>query len=344
MHFLALLSSFWLLSTEILQAEASQNRRFAGQWSTLPSIPVAPRQEHSTVALGSEIYILGGILPNRVMTPIVQAYNTINGTWRDVAPLPISVNHANAVVVNGNIFVLGGLIQSPDGAWRTATNISFVYSPERNEWTKLGDIPIAHSRGSAALGVHGHLVYLAGGMTTLVPTGPGGEQDTVDVVSAYDTLTDSWIDLPTNASTIPEGRDHAGKAVVGDTLYVLGGRLRGQLNVRDTVFALNLNDVAAGWVTRAGRMPTARGGVSSATVGTKVYVFGGEGDPEEASGVFNQTEVYDTVTDTWEKLAPMTFPVHGTSAVGVLGRAYIPGGGTVAGGSEPTDTFQVFIP
>lgn len=181
-------------------------------------------------------------------------------------------------------------------------------------------------------------------MRTLEPIGPGGEQDTVDIVSAFDTDTQTWITVPETASTIPEGRDHAGASVVDNKFYVLGGRFRGQYNVKDTVFILDLDNMEEGWTISNGRMPTARGGVSSGTVDGKIYIFGGEGNPAEgAEGVFNETEVLDTATETWEKLEPMRLPRHGGSAATAGGGIYLPGGGLTEGAS-PVDVLDVFHP
>ncbi|MGW0486101.1 kelch repeat-containing protein [Nonomuraea sp. NPDC003214] len=102
--------------------------------------------------------------------------------------------------------------------------------------------------GSAAIGVRGTKVYLAGGMLTLTP-GPGGLQDTV---ATYDVVSGRWEKL----SDLPEARDHVGGAVIGSTFYVVGGRDRGQVNVRDTVYAFDLR--TRRWSERA-PMPTVRG-------------------------------------------------------------------------------------
>jgi N-acetylneuraminic acid mutarotase len=114
--------------------------------------------------------------------------------------------------------------------------------------------------------------------------------------------------------------------------------------VKGDVFALDLGRLEKGWVTKAGKMPTPRGGVCAGAVGSKVYVIGGEGNPAEGSeGVFDQVEAYDIRKDTWESLGKMEVPRHGTSAV-VVGRGvYIPGGGIKLGGA-PVDTFNVFYP
>ncbi|SEQ48606.1 Kelch motif-containing protein [Lentzea xinjiangensis] len=197
-------------------------------------------------------------------------------------------------------------------------------------------MPEGTERGSAAIGVRGMKIYLAGGMRTLTP-GSGGLQDTVDTVSSYDVVTGRWETLP----SLPQARDHVGGAVVGNTFYVLGGRDRGQVNVRDTVYAFDFRDRR--WTERA-PMPTARGGIASALVGTTIYTFGGEGNPAEGSNsVFAENEAYDTTRDRWQRLTPMAVPRHGTAAVAVGSTIDIPGGGT-AGGGSPVDVNDAYRP
>ncbi|RFU74038.1 kelch domain-containing 8a [Trichoderma arundinaceum] len=252
------------------------------------------------------------------------------------------MNHPNAAAVGGKMYVLGGLTPASDGAWRAVPD-SWVYDPEKDSWEHLEPMPTGEERGSAAIGVHSSTIFLAGGMRTLMP-GVGGEHDTLDVVSAYDSALRSWLSLPPLAQHLPARRDHAGSAVVGSTLYVLGGRDRGQVNVRDTVFALDLTQPSSGWSLSRGRMPTPRGGIAAAAVGPLVYTFGGEGNPAAGSGgVFNETEVYDTRTEMWQRLGPMKVPRHGTSAVGIGREVYIPGGGVTLGASG-LRTFDKFHP
>ncbi|KAF4436468.1 Kelch domain-containing protein 8A [Fusarium austroafricanum] len=330
-------------------ALASAVPQGANTWKTLQSIPIAPRQEHGVVALSEKtIAIIGGIVPNPDAdgfntTNIVQFYNTRSNSWRrHVTEAPTEVNHPNVAVVNGKIYLLGGLSGIRDGAWRAFSD-SWVYNPDLDEWTELDSVPQGEERGSAGMGVYGHIIYLAGGMRTLEPVGPGGGQDTVDFVSAFDTKTSKWIDLPEAAKKIPEGRDHASASVVGNKFYVLGGRLRGQRNVKDTVFILDLENLEAGWTTSEAKMPTPRGGTVSGTIGTKVYVLGGEGNPADSESMFDQIEVFDTKTEKWEELGTMKLPRHGGAAVAINGGIYLPGGGIKEGGS-PVDTLDVYWP
>ena len=70
----------------------------------LPALP-SVRQEHSVVALGGEIYVLGGFTPN--VTSTMQAFDPASGRWRNVAEAPLALHHANAAVVDGRLIVAG---------------------------------------------------------------------------------------------------------------------------------------------------------------------------------------------------------------------------------------------
>lgn len=340
--FLSTLPAAFALPNPALQARQ-------GLWTSLANISVAPRQEHTTVFLPpSTIGILGGVIPNGESvstTDIMQFYSILDNTWSTMAPIPRPLNHVNVAVSGGKIYVLGGLADANATAGNVwlATPESWVYDPASGEWSAITPIPDGEARGSAAMGVHEGKIYLAGGMRTLEATGPGGLQDTVSIVSIFDTKSGEWLEVPEAVKNIPEARDHAGAAVVEDKFYVLGGRDHGQLNVKDTVFILDFCDLEKGWRTSEARMPTPRGGVAAGVVGTKVYTFGGEGNQEVGSGVFNNTEAYNTVTDSWEQLTPMRIPRHGTYAVGVGNSVYIPGGGVLQGGGPVAD-FDTFTP
>jgi N-acetylneuraminic acid mutarotase len=307
-------------------------------WHQVASIPSGPRQEHSVAAVGGKVYVIGGILPNPAggvtTTDRVEVYDTRRDTWSEAKPLPVAMNHPNVAAVGGRIYVLGGL--SGGASWQAVPD-SFVYDPAKDEWTALRPMPVGQERGSAAIGTRGARIYLAGGMRTLTP-GPGGLQDTLDLVSSYDVVTGRWDTLP----RLPEARDHVGGAVVGGTLYVLGGRDRGQVNVRDTVYALDLGTKR--WTERA-PMPTPRGGIAAAAVGGTIYAFGGEGNPAAGSNsVFAENEAYDVTRNRWRRLDPMPLPRHGTAAVAVGGTIYIPGGGTTEGGGSMIAHADAFRP
>lgn len=253
------------------------------------------------------------------------------------------MNHINAAVVDGRVYVLGGLadLGEREPAWRGVGD-AFVYSPSTGVWESLPALPEGEERGSAAVGVYGSKIILAGGMTDLELSG-NTSQNSVAVVSVFDTKSREWLDVSRKEKYMSEGRDHAGAAVVDGKMYVLGGRDRGQENVKDTVFVLDLCDFDAGWRVSEKRMPTPRGGVAAGVVGKKVYVFGGEGNSDAESGVFDQVEAYDTEANRWDSAGTMKVARHGTYAVGVGRRVYVPGGGVRQSGA-PVANFDVFEP
>ncbi|CAO2653374.1 Nn.00g027850.m01.CDS01 [Neocucurbitaria sp. VM-36] len=344
--------SLMLVTSNSLLAHASPSHSPTRppSWTLLAPIPLFPRQEHTTVFLPpSTIAILGGVIPSNTSDPpvdttsLMQFYFINNDTWTTKAPVPRALNHLNAAVVNGKIYVLGGLAETGEKlrTWRAVPD-SWVYSPSTDSWEEVPGLPAGEARGSAAVGVYKHAIYLAGGLidTELFP---GGKEHAVPIVSIFDTRTSTWLPVPDATRNIPESRDHAGAAVVGSKMYILGGRNGGQLNVRDIVFVLDLRNLEGGWETGSARMPTPRGGVAAGVVGSKIFTFGGEGNTAVASGVFDQVEVYNTRRDTWESIGKMRLPRHGTYAVGVGKRVCIPGGGVLQGGAPVVD-FDVFTP
>lgn len=307
-----------------------------GTWTTLSPVPVGGTlQEHTTVAINDSLLaVVGGLVEGGNTTDNVLLYDIPSDTWTQASPLPVPLNHPNVVAFEEKIYVFGGL--GGESGWPPVRD-TFRYDPEADQWEELEPIREGSERGSAITAVHGDKVFLAGGI-------PGGAGDTVDDVSIFDLESGEWLEVPDEARHIPAPRDHGGGAIIQGRFYVVGGRDAGLHNVRDTAFILDLEDLEGGWTTSDAVMPTARGGLSVAAIGTKIYTFGGEGNPEEGTdGVFDDVEVYDTETDDWEVLEPMDLPRHGTSAAVVDGRVYIPGGGIVEGVGA-TDVFDVFSP
>jgi N-acetylneuraminic acid mutarotase len=87
-------------------------------------------------------------------------------------------------------------------------------------------------------------------------------------------------------------------------------------------------------------IPTPRGGAAGAVLGGRLFLFGGEGNPDN-QGVFPEIEAYDAVNDSWEELPPMELPRHGFGAATLDNRIYLPGGAIRQGGAAD-DANSVF--
>lgn len=307
----------------------------AASWRTLARMPAGNIHEHSVVALSpTQLVSVGGVLQQGGPISSVYLYDLVKDSWKKLASLPVTINHANAAVVDGKLYVLGGMTGS---GW-VGNPTTWLYDQAADKWTTLASMPASEARGSAVMGVYNKTVWLASGKTK-----SGGES--VATVSAFDTATGRWLDtIPAKAKNLPEGRDHGGGGIVGTKYYQIAGSLGPLTNRTDTVFVLDLENLAAGWARAKGRMPTPRRGFATALIGSKFYTFGGEGNPVASSnGVYNEVEVYDTTTDTWASLGRMPIAKHGSYAVAANGSIYIPGGGT-ASGTPATDIFDVFTP
>ncbi|KAI1172911.1 hypothetical protein F4777DRAFT_484394 [Nemania sp. FL0916] len=338
---LKLIGQLSMVVTPSLPASEAHESIHPGRWYDLPAVGTGPVQEHGVAATNDDLYIVGGISAN-VSTPVppsrsdISAYNFNTSSWRSVTPIPLGMTHANAAAVDGKIYVLGGLTGNDyDPIWQYTADC-FMYDPDTDEWAHLPSMPDYQGRGASAIGVYKSTVYLAGGMRSnyLVP---GGLQDSVDIVTAYDTHTGEWTTLP----SLPGRRDHVGGAVIGSTFFVVGGRDHGHDNKKNTTWAMDLNAPEDGWTAKA-EMPTARAGMATGVIGRFIVTFGGEGNREDPSGVFAQAEAYDTQDDRWTELSEMLVPRHGMAAASVRDSVFIAGGGLVEGGDEPIDIFTSF--
>ncbi|CAM1500382.1 Fc.00g095440.m01.CDS01 [Cosmosporella sp. VM-42] len=245
-----------------------------------------------------------------------------SNTWQKLAPLPfVCQDHSTAAINDTTIAVVGGIV----GISFTTTDLVQFYDIPSNTWRTMDPTPYKVNYPNVA--VVKNKLYLLGGLVDgpaiagLINHGYGFQH--------YIRPTEK---APSCRCQIGEGRQQGVGGVVGDTFYVIGGCWFGQSGVRGTVFKLNLNDQASGWQTSPILMPVSRGGLSGDVVGNKYYTFGGEGNPNTLSGVFNQSEAFDFTTGKWTELAPMAVPRHGTHAAAAGNKIYIPGGGLQQGG------------
>lgn len=275
------------------------------------------------VVLDGEIVVIGGFDDVGRMVDRVEAYDPATDTWRSLARLPLPSHHVNAAVVDGVLWVVGVLqagFQETATAWR--------YDPGPDTWTMAEPAPFDLAVGASVTGTVAGLVHVVGGLQS---------NDTVSVHAIYDPATDAW----TFGPDVPTARDHAAGAVIDGGLWVAGGRDGGIFAVTDAVERFDPQTNT--WTTFAA-IPTARaGGAASVDAEGRWHVVGGEGNPDDASGVFAEHEVYDPATDTWASRPPMLTPRHGMGAAFLDGVLYVPGGATRAGFGA-LDTFEAWSP
>lgn len=292
------------------------------------------------------------------------------GTWFTRTPMPTPRQEMPHVLLNGEVYVLGGIDSN-----RLSTDIVEAYNPATNSWSEKASLPPAthHIAAAAALGK----LYVIGGYVfgfsatdrvyeydptadswtekTPMPAPRGalvaasvndmiyviggqGSGATFNTNMMYNPATDTW----ETRAPMPTAREHLAAAVLDGKIYVVGGRFveDGALTNLATVEAYD--PVADTWDTSIAPIPQSSGGLAAASLNGRLYAFGGEFF-SGTSGVYEMNAEYDPTTNTWQDLAPMPLPRHGMGAVAVGDTLFVIGGGVQAGFST-SDVNAAFVP
>ncbi|HEY4440304.1 MAG TPA: kelch repeat-containing protein [Candidatus Elarobacter sp.] len=311
----------------LVAAAAALAQTDPGAWSNGPRLPVA-RSEVSVAAIGSTIYVAGGYAaagphPTALDTtgkvdvdePLVEAFDTVAGTWREVAPLPRGLNHVGLAALNGKLYAFGGFQKQN----RDPVADANVYDPATNRWTALP--PLGRPRGSIGVVAFDGKLHLVGGR----------DEHSLIIHEVFDPANARY----SAAAPLPVGRDHLGLVAVAGAIYAIAGRID-DFN-HNTSYVDRYDPVADVWSAMA-PMPSERSGMAVAVYHGRILAIGGE----RGGGTFTNNEAYDPQTNTWSTLTPLPEGRHGTGAVVIGERLYIPAGGPVNGGSRQSDTLLIF--
>lgn len=281
--------------------------------------------------------------------------------WESRAPMRLPRTEVSAATVGGEIVVLGGF--TIDGG---ASRRADAYSPTRDSWRRLPDLPIGVHH-AMAVGAGGR-AYVLGGYTVtgttlrtafvlrngawralprmpspraaagagvtggriVVAGGIGESRRLARTALAFDLRTRRWSVVPG-----PTPREHLGVTSLGGTVYAVGGRTSGL----DTNL-LHFESFRAGdraW-RRLQPVPDPRGGTGAAALAGRVVSVGGE----EPAGTIAEVLEYRIAERRWVRLADLPTPRHGVGVAAHGGRVYVIGGGpepglTVSSANETLD-------
>lgn len=295
----------------------------AGFWTSGTSMP-APLGEVACAIVGTKLYLFGE------GDGKTYAYDLLYGGWvDDLATRQYGGNHHACEVIDGKVYVFGGLGFSSEGKVQ-------IYDPVADTWS-LG-APMPWAGGSCNSAVIDGLAYVCGGIV-------GGS--TVNNLSVYDPVNDVWDFLqgsPVSLSAMPTPVNHAASATDGSRLWVFGGRQGGNW-VQPGFTTVQWYDPATDTWESSNQvqsdltpMPAGRGGTGKSLFHRgEFYVFGGEAP----NTVYPQVYAYDPVANTWRTDAPMPTARHGIFPVRFHGRVFLAGGGVTAGFSA-SDILEVF--
>lgn len=188
----------------------------ANSWLSRATKPTAVANVGAAV-IGDRIFVPGGYTAEGTASTVLEVYDPISDTWQTRAPLPSPLFAYAIAAVDNRLYVFGG--------WSGEKYVSVVYEydPSRDRWAVKTSMPTA--RGFASAGVIDGKVYVVGGYDGFAEFATCAE---------YDPVQDDGVGVPWRIrAPMSTGRGGLGAAVVGNSLYVVGGGWQSYLSTSE---------------------------------------------------------------------------------------------------------------
>jgi N-acetylneuraminic acid mutarotase len=304
-----------------------------GKWRFEPEAPKGP-VEGSAIEIGPIIYVTNGSAPGNLRGFL--AFDTRTGRWSEPTRTPIGLNHSQAAVYKGDLYLASGYLDGDE-----ATDRFWRYDPEASKWTQMPPLDLA--RGAAGTAVVGDKLYVAGGAPkTFGASAKGSPYGSMEI---FDFKTGEWSRGP----DMPVPRHHLVAAGLDGKLYVVGGRA-GLLDTNNDIpptGEFDRYDPKTEKWERLPELPLPVGYPGITTAAGKVVVVGGEDQTrwEDGGGwVTPAAWAFDPKTNRWQRLPDLNVERRGMGAASVDGRVYVLTGSYCPGikpnGPTPTRTVE----
>jgi N-acetylneuraminic acid mutarotase len=243
-----------------------------------------------------------------------------------IEPLTPAVTSIGAAIAGGRLYVYGGNMAGAHSYSKEEQGRNlYSVSLQGGAWTKGEDGPPLQG---LALVEHKGKLYRIGGFTAQNAKGEKHRLESQVGVAMYDPATKKWTDLP----PLPEPRSSADAAVIGDTIYVVGGwDLAGSRGTENpgsetwhkTAWKLDLSQSDLKWQPIPDP-PFQRRALALAAYNGKLYAIGGM---QQVGGITSRTAIFDPATGQWTEgpaiLGEGRMTGFGSSAFAAGGRLYV---------------------
>ena len=295
----------------------SANFEIRQRWKTEPKIPVMNWQ-FPMVSDGKNLFAMGGIAQGSTVNTALR-YDSVSGAWVSLAAMPLAVSGTEAVLLNGKIYVPGGVLESS----LVITNLQ-LFDIASNSWSQKLEAPIAAQWFALATDADNAMIYRIGGSRRNV-TAP------ISDVLIYDTKANSWEQLP----EMPEPRYGHEAVFINGKILIAGGANRSGGLTRCWQY-----DVKTGLWSQLAALNRARrfaaSGLGSDASGRPIwFVFGGD-DPNSSQPLADG-EAYDIENNRWIQLdESFNFSAGKTSAATSIinSKLYVAGGANLPSNSQ----------
>ena len=307
----------------------------------------------SLLQAGSHLYYVGGTsgAPRLATTNVSVATIDAAGlsAWAAGTPLPEARAHAGVAFFAGKAYVIGGASDTTP-----ATASVYVGTPDATTglitaWERLDTLELPAARSGAAVTVVSDGIVVLGG--------EGTDRSPTTTVWKAKLGANGELEPWASFMDLPEPRTFAAAALIGDSIYVWGGKdangpaaeaVRGDIAVAPAVGGHSApvvnpdqGDAEIGTIYRwdggpqAGNLPTPRDGAALWSANGTLYVAGGTIDGVATSSVLWAAPVAATGVAKWTSLELSNLPADGArvgaSAVVIGAHAILLGGADAAG-------------
>lgn len=335
-HMLLLLASMALLSSSLAanQANSPTDTTQQIQWLDAPELPIALQEIYPAV-FEERIVVGGGFTPSKTpsffgLGPSDKVFilNPARARWQNAPDLPEPRHHLGMVSNHHYLYAIGGFTGNKENAWQVQRSV-FRLDGNLQRWRKSASLPIPLAESIYANVSQN--IHVIGGKTLSPDTGKH-----IDSTSHYVLVSNAYW---RKAKPPTIARNSAASAVIGDRIYVIGGRTSGQY--AKALSNVEVYDASTDSWSEVAPLPIAAAGLSASVVDDKIIVTGGEvfannGD-WRAGKALDSVWQYDPALDRWTALASLPNTLHGHGSVTLKGNLYILGGATNVGPQETTN-------
>ena len=307
----------------------------------------------SLLQAGSHLYYVGGTsgAPRLATTNVSVATIDAAGlsAWAAGTPLPEARAHAGVAFFAGKAYVIGGASDTTP-----ATASVYVGTPDATTglitaWERLDALELPAARSGAAVTVVSDGIVVLGG--------EGTDRSPTTTVWKAKLGANGELEPWASFMDLPEPRTFAAAALIGDSIYVWGGKdangpaaeaVRGDIAVAPAVGGHSApvvnpdqGDAEIGTIYRwdggpqEGNLPTPRDGAALWSANGTLYVAGGTIDGAATSSVLWAAPVAATGVTKWTSVELSNLPADGArvgaSAVVIGAHAILLGGADAAG-------------
>lgn len=228
---------------------------------------------------------------------MVQADTKATESKQLLKPLPEALTSFGAMTQDGYLYVFSGHNGDFHGFSREMLNNKFRRIQYDNPSASWEDLSMENPAQSVSLVSDGRLIYRIAGLSFNNSSDEPQSFCSTDHFAAYDPVSNVWTQLP----SLPEGRSSMDAAILGKSIYVVGGwNLQGESSANakwhETMLRFDLDNPQAGWQTLPGPGYITRA-LTVAALDDKLYVMGGI----TKMGFTRKVSVYDTQSEVWSQ-------------------------------------------